>query len=363
MFDFIPINLYVPVYYNFILFVILFTVLHCQQLDMEDDRNIAFLRFGGVSLLIALLCYIGMRPLNGIFVDMTTYAYTFNRFREGKPTTINEDKGFFVFLEFCAKNFDVAIFFFLCAIIYIASLAIASIRFFGRYWFYGFLMIVSTFTFWAYGTNGIRNGMATSIFILAISFYQNRILMILFMLLALSFHKTLTLPIAAFALTYVNCNPRYYLIFWFLSIGLSLALGGFWESFFAGLGFGDDRTSYLTSQANAAEFSRTGFRWDFLLYSATAVVSGWFFVFKKEFRDMFFNQLFCTYLLANAFWVLVIRANFSNRFAYLSWFLLGLVIIYPLLKGKVVNRQNHFIGSVLLSFFLFTYVFNFVLAK
>lgn len=363
MFDAIPINLYVPVYYNFILFVVLFTVLHCQQLELDDPRNIVYLRVGGVLLFALLLCYIGLRPLNGIFVDMTTYAYTFNRFKEGKPTTVNEDKGFFVFLEFCARNFDVVVFFFLCAVIYIASVAVASVRLFGKYWFYAFLMIVSTFTFWAYGTNGIRNGMATSIFLLALSFHQNKVAMIAIMLLSLSFHKTLTLPIAAFALTYLNSNPRYYLAFWFLSIGMSVALGGFWENFFAGLGFGDDRTSYLTSQANAAEFSRTGFRWDFLLYSATAVFSGWYFIFKKNFEDKFFNQLFCTYLLANAFWVLVIRANFSNRFAYLSWFMLGLVIIYPLLKDRLVVRQNHVIGSILLSFFLFTYVFNFILAK
>lgn len=363
MFDFVPIQSYVPVYYNFVLFIVLFTVMHCQQVSLDDPRNIMYIRSAGVVVFVLLLCYIGFRPINGIFVDMTTYAYTFNRFAEGKPTTVNEDVGFFIFLEFCAKNLDIIFFFFACAFIYIASVAFASIKLFGRYWFYSFLMIVSTFTFWAYGTNGIRNGMATSIFLLGIAFYDKKFIMIPILLLSLSFHKTLTLPIFAFALTYINSNPRYYLIFWFLSIAMSVALGGFWENFFAGLGFGDDRTSYLTSQANAAEFSRTGFRWDFLLYSATAVFSGWYFIFKKNFQDVFFNQLFCTYLLANGFWVLVIRANFSNRFAYLSWFMLGLVIIYPLLKQKMLERQNVVIGSILLSFYLFTYVFNFILTK
>ena len=38
------------------------------------------------------------------------------------------------------------------------------------------------------------------------------------------------------------------------------------------------------------------------------------------------------YLTANAFWILVIRSSFSNRFAYLSWFLMAIIIFYPFFK-------------------------------
>lgn len=363
MFDFIPINSYIPIYFNFILFVVLFSFLHFQQLEMDDPRNIMFLRAGGVALFVSLLLYIGFRPLNGIFVDMTTYAYMFNRWKEGKPTIANGDTGFFLFLEFCAKNLDIVFFFFLSALVYVGCIAIASIKFFGRYWYYSFIMIVSAFTFWAYGTNVIRCGMASSIFLLAVSFHRKKFIMIALLILSLSFHKSMTLPIFAFALANFYSNPRYFLGFWFLSIAMSIAFGGFWELFFAGLGFGDDRTSYLTNHDNAAEFSRTGFRWDFLLYSGTAVFSGWYFIFKKNFNDKFYHQIYCTFLLANAFWILVIRANFSDRFAYLSWFLLGFVIIYPLLKERMLARQNLVIGSILVSFYLFTYFFLYILAK
>ena len=40
-------------------------------------------------------------------------------------------------------------------------------------------------------------------------------------------------------------------------------------------------------------------------------------------------------MYANAFWIMVIRAEFSNRFAYLSWFLYPIVLAYPLLKLKI----------------------------
>ena len=105
------------------------------------------------------------------------------------------------------------------------------------------------------------------------------------------------------------------------------------------------------------------FRWDFLLYSATGVYAGWYYIIKKNFDDTFYIRLFNIYLIANAFWVLVIRANFSNRFAYLSWFMLGVIIIYPLLKQNFLSNQHRVIGGVLIIYFAFTYLMNVILVK
>src|SRR5690606_39264861 len=85
---------------------------------------------------------------------------------------------------------------------------------------------------------------------------------------------------------------------------------------------------------------KTGFRWDFLLYSGLGTFAGWYFIVKRKYEDQFYQWLFHAFLFANAVWILVIRANFSNRFAYLSWFMLGIVIIYPMLKMKFFHDQN-----------------------
>lgn len=69
------------------------------------------------------------------------------------------------------------------------------------------------------------------------------------------------------------------------------------------------------------------------------------------------------YCVANAFWVLVINAAFSNRFAYLSWFLMPIVIMYPLFKYKIVPDQYKMIGLVIISYFMFTYLMNVILYK
>ena len=65
-----------------------------------------------------------------------------------------------------------------------------------------------------------------------------------------------------------------------------------------------------------------GFRWDFLLYSAMAVVVGWYFVFKQNFEDEYYHWIYNTFLATNAIWVLVIRASYSNRLAQISWFIM-----------------------------------------
>lgn len=177
--------------------------------------------------------------------------------------------------------------------------------------------------------------------------------MVFFFILGSLFHKTLLLPIIAFALTYVYNNPKTYLKGWLFSIPASLLLGSVFITLFTSLGFGDDRLAeYLTGSIQAD----TRFRWDFLFYSAFPIFAGWYFIVKKQFNDSFYNQIFNTYLVCNAFWVLVIRANFSNRFAYLSWFLMAIIIIYPLLKKQFFNNQQLIIAKVVTAYFAFTFL-------
>ena len=218
-------------------------------------------------------------------------------------------------------------------------------------------------SFWGYGVNGIRNGIATSIFLLAITI-ERKIITAIFLFLAVSFHKSLLLPVVAYILTFVHNNTKTYLKIWLFSIPVSLVLGGFWETFFTSFGFfEDDRLSTYLTDTDAevmSQFSNTGFRWDFLLYSLTGIYAGWYFIVKKGYEDKMYRQIFNTYVLANAFWILVIRASYSNRFAYLSWFLLGIVTIYPLLKLKFFHNQHVRVAIILLATFAFTYLMYFL---
>ena len=103
-------------------------------------------------------------------------------------------------------------------------------------------------------------------------------------------------------------------------------------------------------------FSHTGFRWDFLLYSMMPIVLGYYVVIKRGIQDRTYTILLNTYTLANAFWVMVIRANYSNRFAYLSWFMYPIVLAYPLLRLDVWgDMQGKRLKQIMLAHIGFTW--------
>ena len=143
----------------------------------------------------------------------------------------------------------------------------------------------------------------------------------------------------AFASSFCIKSFKVAYTFWVLSILISLVAGSAVTSLFAGLGF-DDRVSYLQADASGEVFSHTGFRWDFLLYSMMPIVLGYYIVMRRGIRNATYEFLLNTYTLSNAFWVMVVRANYSNRFAYLSWFMYPMVLAYPLLKVNVWDKRQ-----------------------
>jgi hypothetical protein len=363
MFDFVPLEKYAFFYYQFFLIITLLVVFHSFFLKINDKKNIAFLNlFGYISLFFAIF-YIGFRPISGVFVDMTVYAYTFERFQENNPIDYSDDYGFYYFMILCTKIMTKEFFFFVCSIIYILPLYILSKNLFKKYWFYSFLMLCVSFSFWAYGTNGIRNGLATSLFLLSFSFYKRKYLTLLIMFFSCTFHQTMLLPTLAYILTLFYNSTQKYLLAWFIAIPTSLILGNFLVKYIEMSGIGVEKIGvYFTDEIDEG-FSKIGFRWDFLFYSSMAVFSGWYFIIKKKFKDKFYTQLFNVFLISNTFWILIIQVNFSNRFAYLSWFMMGLVIIYPLLKLNTFKNQHFAIGKIIFAYFLFTYILNSLLAK
>ena len=150
--------------------------------------------------------------------------------------------------------------------------------------------------------------------------------------------------------------------FWGISILISLLAGNTLAYLFAGLGFDDRLSDYLLVDVDESVFSRVGFRWDFLLYSAVPVLLGWYIIYRKRIYDKVFILLLGTYILANAFWIMIIRAEYSNRFAYLSWFLYPVVLAYPLLKLKIWPKsQGQKAASIMIAHIAFTFLMVFIL--
>lgn len=335
------------------------TLLHAYQNDLFVESTKTFAKGLGFLLLILICLYLGTRPVSFHFGDMGTYGAIYRKIQNGETVIIKNDYLFNYFMLLCTKIMNDRWFFFLCALIYTLPCYFFSKKYGGSYWYYVFFIFIGSYMFWPFGTNGIRNGLGTSVFILALCFYDRKILMYSLMALSFGVHSSIIIPIAALLISAIYKNPKFYLYIWLAAIPLSLIGGGFWESFFGGLGFGDDTRAedYLTKgNINNDTFAYTGFRWDFLFYSSFAAFAGWYFIFKKKITDKFYIHLWGIYMIANAFWILIIRANFSNRFAYLSWFLMAPVIAYPLLRYKMFPNQYRIIGVVLAVYYLFTYL-------
>jgi len=316
----------------------------------------------GFLLFILVLLLIGLRPVSYYyFGDTGTYADSFALYKNNN--FYEPEEGDFLFnlmTRITASVVDVNTYILICGTLYVFPLYSACKKIFKSYWSYAFLMLVISLSFWSYGTNGIRNGIATSLFIYALS-KKTVVMQLLFFLVALGFHKSLLLPIAGYLLTLKFNTPRLFLIFWFACIPFSLLIGGSFQNLVAGFFEDKKLNEYFYSDQYSGSFSRTGFRWDFLLYSASGVYTGWYFIVKRQFKDLFYAKLYSIYLFSNALWILVIQANFSNRFAYLSWFLLGLVIVYPFIKQSFFKNQYPILGNIIVGYFAVTYILDYIL--
>ena len=363
--DFIPISQYNFIYYYFILLIGILIYINSNTYRLESQNNKNNINAVGNFTVIFLLIYMGLRPINSVFGDMTVYNLVFKSFQEGDLPTYQKDV-FFEFIMYRLSKFsNSGFFFFLVAFFYIISVYRACKMMFQEYWFYAFLMLISSVTFWAFGTNGIRNGLATSVFLWAICL-DSKILKYLLFFAVFFIHQSLFLPIMAYMITSYYKSDKFYFYFWLFAIPFSLILGKTIENFFISLGLGDKDmlTIYLADADESEGLEITvGFRWDFIMYSATAVYAAYYFIHKQKFKDVFYSQLVNIYLFANAVWILIIRANFSNRFSYLSWFMMGIIILYPMLKVNFFNNQHTVIAKIILGYILLTILLNVVFFK
>lgn len=318
--------------------------------------------------------YIGLRPIGTYSYSIgDTYLYALSYwglselpFDQAIGTGMSADAefGWTILRVVCSRVLDVSGFFTVVSIIYVGGILWACYKFIPNNPFAAFLVCVSSFGFMGYGLNGMRNGLACSLILIAMTFvtgnFTKKLLAAGFCFIAVSIHKSAMLPaVMIFTTAYFVKNFRTALFFWFLSIFLSLVAGSSISNVFVNLGFDVRMSSYMTGSANAqtmSAFSSTGFRFDFLLYSCVPLVIGYYIVCKRNFNDRIYIFLLNSYALCNSFWIMVIRASFSNRFAYLSWFMYGLVLVYPFLRLHVWDNQSSKYALVLFGTLLFTLI-------
>jgi hypothetical protein len=368
-------RLYAPIFYNVMLVLVL---VQCSQLSHSYGSTILARRtpssFATFIFPLILIFFFGMRSIEathmyGMFGDTGTYAYKYLMSENSLKSVVIDTKSEWLWnalMNGCRLlGFSPNAFFTVVAAGYIGFMCLACRRLTPNNVWIALLFFMSSYLFYSNGVNGIRNALASSLVLYAFSFFvdeknsQGKWVALIVAFLALGIHRSEYLPVLCCIIAaFVFKDTKKLIVFWCGAIFLSLIAGNQISNFFAGLGFDDRMSNYLMDKSadTMNKFSQTGFRWDFLLYSAMPIWLGYYIIIKRGINDKTFSLLLNTYILSNAFWVMVIRASYSNRFANLSWFLYPIVLAYPLLKMKIWRDQDRKTAYFLLAQEVFTYV-------
>lgn len=368
--------LILPEYYFSIHIIIVFLISLFYSIFIFQYRNQELLyvangySWGVLLYVLCVVLFIGLRPIDYAFGDMPGYANDFERMKIATSISswLNQERGecgWTYFSYFLSKYVGVHLYFFIIVVLYILPVVLALRKLVPNYTDISVLFYLGSFSFFAYATNTVRSGVALSILIYAISIFlvsEKRWKFIYFILLcyvAYSIHHSVILPICCFIVSLFHRNIKFAISIWLLALILCLTLGLRLQDAIMGLGF-DARMDTYSEDVDFAGFSRSGYRWDFMLYSFMPILLGWYIVEKKFIRDDRYSILLNTYIYSNAFWLMLNQIKFSDRFAYLSWFLYPLVLSYPLLKHEFSSRQSVWVVCILCVSVGFTLFMNII---
>ena len=352
--------------YIYLLLVAILTFAQCFQynryswtrvLNPAPQRNIVPL-----LLVVFLSLFIGFRPISQLFVDTIGYD-EYYQFIFGEVFSFDWDTTDLVFINlmhYCASlRLDVSIFFLIISTIYFCGMYIACRKMFPRDSMFALLILLAAFSTFSYGVNGIRSGAAASIFLVALAYRDKKWLSYLLMALAYTFHHSMQALIVAYIIVSLVKQPKYYLWLWAFCFVMALLHVSFFQHLFAG--FTDEQgAGYLMFDATEESVYITGFRLDFIMYSAMPILVGYYLIFKRKLQSERFNFIYNLYVLANSVWLLCIYASYTNRIAYLSWQLLPIVLIYPFFNEKLYPQQYKQANYIALAHLAFTLFMAFV---
>lgn len=329
----IPAEYYIFIYL-FIIFISFVFVYPLYESRSESviERRPPVPENSTLLFVIFIILFFGLRPISHVFIDMTNYV-DICQFSHPEDYISWKNTNFIyenLMFWLASIDFPPTLFYLFIAAIYFSGMYIICKKFFPNHTFATFLVFLSAFSTFSYGTNGIKAGAAASLFLIALACRDRKYLSIFFVILSLGVHHSMQVLVAAFIVTLINNNPKYYFALWIVCLFLSIAHVTFFQTLFAG--FTDEQGAGYLLQVDSDWNSgrHSGFRFDFVLYSMMPILMGWHATNTKGINNKTYNIILCTYMFANSIWLLCMYASYCNRFAYLSWFLHPLVLIYPM---------------------------------
>lgn len=323
---------------------------------------------GSYFLLIFMILIIGIRDWRSPdFGDSATYGYYFKFAITPESVWYARSKLFaYIYYLWNSLKLSPELFFICSACIYCLPMFFLSKKLSGEYSSYLFLLFFAcSFGWYSFGVNGIRNGWAFAMMILSLYAYYDKkyIITVLFCILAWMIHGSSMIAIGGFIAASIIKSPKIALICWICCVVISLSLGTWFQDYFASFDFiNKDGGDYLSGSLddNESMSHRAGFRWDFLLYSLVPIL--WGIYSLKKYISIntkninYYRFILCVYTYANAAWVLAIRASYSNRLAQCSWWMIPIIMAFPLYKLNAFKKKYAIGATLLLLYYGFTYI-------
>lgn len=288
----------------------------------------------GLLLCVFFTFFIGLRPSGAGFGDSSNYIYSYN-ICEGMQFWFDPHAENLIWdnlFDWWASNrLGITSLFLLADAIYFGCTYAACRKWFPRDSFVAYAVFLGAFSTCSYSYNGVKAGIAGAIFLLGLAFYDRKWLSISLVLISWGFHHSMQLPVAAYILTLFYKSPKWYFYGWAFCVLMAVAHIGAFAGLFASMSSDERGAAYLN--ATGDDVFVTGFRPDFLIYSAMPVLIGYKIVMKEKLKvSKLYSALLHMYLCTNGVWCLCMYASYTNRIAYLSWFMYPFVLIYPFLK-------------------------------
>lgn len=338
------------------IFTALFMLIYLEQAAYSrKTKNISFTLWLGVLVL-----YIGFRDIFFSIGDTPTYRDHYLSMVEGTYSHWRSRDILYEYLvRFSAIFQSVSFHFILVSLGIIIPYIVWSKRHFKQRHHWIVLLFLAHPFFLAYASNGIRFGLASSIFILALS-QSKKIFQYLLFLVAGLFHATLFLPaIVWFIASYKKIPLWFYLIFSLFLNLIALIFKSSWYSFFLSI-FPKEYFFrlhfYLENLSKNAIQNFGGFRWDFWLYGFIYILWIVWVIYRKQWKNLEFERYAKSYIILHGLVPLFYFVVFANRFGSIAWIFIPMLLALPL-KSIPTNRNFILAAFFLITTQIFAYLF------
>jgi len=354
------INYFIQEYYyfliTFICILIIFSFLNYfnkqhhneQYLDKQYLDNVIL----GTSFIFSLFTvyYLGNRH-SGIGFDTFRYENLFTIYKNSTEFYVRKDPFFDFFTYSFSKYFEFRTFLYACAFIYIFSAYYGLKLIFKSKFYLPFLIFLISPYFFNMGINVMRNGIASSIFLIALgNYYEGKKLRtIIFLFCSILFHISMIVPVICFLIAkFLIKKTNLIFLLWLGSIVLGILKINIFLHLEFLLDFLGDRTDgYIDAEGERV------FWGNFIIFGSIPVIFAVYNIMVLKYKNDFYTLLVNSYILIHIPYLILINTEFASRLGYLAEFMMPILLMFPLLVDPVIKIRYVYFKLSLIIFLIF----------